>query len=226
MYSVLHLAQDVVLFGLNATLPEARKMVAGRGMKLPPYPLLDQYVTRTGIQGLLANEFLVHPEKDGVFQKGRDIRDSILAFNPAFRDSTLVLTIRASDVPYEALGRRGIGMLVEPLDGSDGVMEENDGVVVHAKSIIVFEGMIQTPDAWVPGKPHETTRVPVAVSPEEFEQLPEEEKRWLRRIAGEGIRPLVRGRYMNWSRDHTRDALAYYSPGCSLLKVAGVPLQP
>jgi hypothetical protein len=184
---------------MNARYLDARKAVAEKGMKLPPYPLLDRYkMERAGIANLVADELLAHPEKDGVFRKGWDIKDSITA-----------LTIPASDVPPEAFGRKGAGLFVVPLDGPDGVREENHGVVVHKKSIIVFDRMIQESDKWVPGKPHEITRIPLVVSWEEFDRLPEDERRWLYRIAGEGVRPLIRV-FKGWGIKDKQSVKAFY----------------
>jgi hypothetical protein len=124
-----------------------------------------------------ADELLAHPEKDGVFQSGRDVKDALTG-----------MILPASYVPKEAIGRKGIGLFVVPED----VRREHDKVIVHAQSIVVLDDITQTSGEWVPGKPHEITRIPLVVSAEEFERLPGEEKRWLWRITGEGVRPLVR----------------------------------
>lgn len=175
--------REIVKLGTANSYPQARKMAAERGMELAPYLLVDRHVAKVG-GVLVAKELLAHPEKNGVFQKGRDINDSITN-----------LSIPASEVPKDAFGRTGTGMLVVPRNGNKGLEPSKGRIYIHPSSIVVFTGMIQTPNEWVPGKPHETLGVPVAISPEEFARLSEEEKRWFLRIAGEGVRPLVRGDY-------------------------------
>ncbi|HNT60456.1 MAG TPA: hypothetical protein PKJ97_00580, partial [Candidatus Bilamarchaeaceae archaeon] len=116
------------------------------------------------------------PEKNGVFQGGKDVKDALTG-----------MILPASHVPKEAVGRKGVGLFVVPED----VGEENGKVIVHAQSVIVLDGITQVSDKWVPGKPHDIARIPLVVSAEKFGRLPEDEKRWLYRIAGEGVRPLV-----------------------------------
>ena len=198
--------REIVQLGMDAHCLQARKEVSARGMRLPPHPLLDAYVQKTRVFGLWADELLAHPAKDGVFQQGKDVKDSLTGW-----------ILPASYVPKEAAGRKGVGLFVVPED----VREEGGKVVVHAQSVVVLDGMIQISDKWVAGKPHEITRIPLVVSPEEFERLPEEEKRWLYRIAGEGVKPLVRGGGNYWSRDGRR----YVNAGCgpdNAFGVAGV----
>ena len=205
MNSKTHI-REIVQFGMDARYLQARKEVATKGMRLPPHPLLDRYVIRNRVRdGLLADELLAHPEKDCVFQKGRDVRDSLSGW-----------IIPARYVPEEALGRQGVGLFVVPKE-----VEENGKVVIHPKSVIVLDGMIQVSDEWVPGKPHEITRIPLVISPEEFERLPYDEKRWFYRIAGEGVRLLVRGDYNSWIRSGRRYVDASCGPDIAF-GVAGV----
>jgi len=182
----------IVELGINVPYLQARKMVAKRGMKLPSYPLIDAYARRPRGYDLWADELLAHPPLDWVFQSGKDVKDSITGW-----------ILPASYVPKEALGRWGVGLFIVPED----VREEGGKVIVHAQSVVVLNGMIQISDTLVAGKPHEITRIPLIVSLEEFERLPEDEKRWLYRIAGEGVRPLVRG---GWGRFDWRNVEAGY----------------
>ena len=172
--------REIVQLGMDACYLDARKAVAERKMRLPPHPLLDAYVQKNGVYVFWADELLVHPEKGGVFQSGKDVQDSLTGW-----------ILPASYMPKEAVGRKEVGLYVVPED----VGEERGKVIVHAQSVIVLDGITQVSDKWVAGKPHDITRIPLVVSSEEFERLPEEEKRWLYRIAGEGVRPLVRGWY-------------------------------
>lgn len=210
-------AMQIVLLGKTAaSYPKARKIAEKRGMRLPPYPLLERYVLRAKRGGFVANELLAHPEKDGVFKKGRDIMDSMAD-----------LAIPASEVPPWAFGRRGIGLVVVPKDGEDGLEASKWRVWVHPQSIVVFNRMIQTSGQWVPGKPHTITGIPVAVSPKEFERLPEDMKRWLYRIAGEGVRPLVCGYEDDLVRLDGQYVDTYFGVRVDdAFAVAGIPIQP
>lgn len=199
--------REIVQLGKDARYLDARKAVAERKMRLPPHPLLDAYVQRNRVYGFWADELLAHPVKDGVFQSGKDVVDALTG-----------MILPASYVPKEAVGRKGVALVVVPED----VREERGKVIAHAQSVIVLDGLTQESDKWVPGKPHEITRIPLVVSAEEFERLPEEEKRWLYRIAGEGVRPLVRGYYSNnWLRVVRRNVYAYCGADCAF-GVAGV----
>jgi len=191
------LTREIVRLGTDAPYLIARRQVAEKKMRLPPHPLLDAYVQRNAVGGHWADELLAHPEKNGVFQSGRDVKDSRTGW-----------ILPASYVPSEALGRKSVGLFVVPED----VREESGNVIVHARSIVVLDGMIQE-SGWVPGKPHELTRIPLVVSPEEFACLPEEDKRWLYRIVGEGVQPIVRGDfdYVGWDSSYVRRYVNTYS---------------
>ncbi|MEW5996833.1 MAG: hypothetical protein AB1657_04530 [Candidatus Micrarchaeota archaeon] len=129
----------------------------------------------------MAKELLAHPEKDGVFQRGRDIRDSLSD-----------LSIPASEVPPQAFGRKGIGMLVVPRDGEEGLEASKGRTYVHPQPIAIFNGMVQTSGRWVYGcMPHGNLGFPVAMSI--YDTCAEDTKRSLLRTAGEGIRPVKCG---------------------------------
>ena len=198
--------REIVQLGMDACYLDARKAVAERKMRLPPHPLLDAYVQKNGVYGFWADELLVHPEKGGVFQSGKDVQDSLTGW-----------ILPASYMPKEAVGRKEVGLYVVPED----VGEERGKVIVHAQSVIVLDGITQVSDKWVAGKPHDITRIPLVVSSEEFERLPEEEKRWLYRIAGEGVRPLVRGAVNDWYGNNMGCVYADFGPGIAF-GVAGV----
>jgi len=200
---------QITELGLTArSYPEARAKAAKKGMELPSYKLLDRHFLKNFGSGI-AKELLAHPEKGGVSQQDRDINDSITN-----------LSIPASEVPRRAFGREGIGMVVVPKDGADGMETSGGRTWVHPQSIVVFNRMIQASHEWVPGKMHRSLGIPVAVSEEEFERLPEEEKRWLCRIAGEGVRPLVRV-VDGLIRNGRRLVVAFYG-AVSAFGVAGV----
>lgn len=199
--------REIVQLGTDARYLDARKAVAKKGMRLPPHPLLDAYVRRNRVYGFWADELLAHPEKGSVFQSGKDVKDALTG-----------MILPASYVPKEAVGREGVGLYIVP----ENVGEEKGKVIVHAQSVIVLDGITQVSDKWAPGKPHEITRIPLVVSPEEFERLPEGEKRWLYRIAGEGVRPLGCDYGWDWNGRRVVDA-GYGLDGA--FGVAGVPIE-
>jgi hypothetical protein len=175
---------QIVPLGKNAGYLEARRLAAERGTKLPSNVLHDDYLVRTGrwkkvreIYPAWALEIIVHPEKDGSFEKGKDVVDSEIGW-----------IVPAKYVPEEAVGRKGVGLLLVPGD-----IEEKDKVVIHpaGEPVILTPFIQENGDG---GKVDEATRVPLAISKELFEQLSVNEKRWLFRMAGVGVRPLARGR--------------------------------
>ncbi len=204
-------SKEIVLLRKDARHLDARKAVAERKMRLPPHPLLDAYVQTNIVHGLWADELLAHPVKDGVFQSGKDVVDALTG-----------MILPASYMPKKAVGRKDVGLFIVPED----VREERGKVIVHAQSVIVLEGITQVSDQWVPGKPDVVTKIPLVVSEEEFKRLPEEERRWLYRIAGEGVRPLVRGHYYGdcdaWIRYDKRYVYAGFGQDVAF-GVAGLP---
>lgn len=84
---------------------------------------------------------------------------------------------------------KGIGLFIDPKD-----LEESKGkILIHHASIKVLSGFIQRADEWVGGKADAETRIPLTIPSELFEKLSSDEKKWLYRVAGQGVRPLVRG---------------------------------
>lgn len=168
----------IVPLGKNAGYLEARTLAKERGGKLPSNVLHDEYLVRSdkwraisSYYAAWAREVLVYPEKGGRFKEGKDIVDSQTGW-----------ILPASYVPKEAVGRKGVGLFVDPED----VKEENGKVIVHpAGSVIVLSPFIQ--ESGNAGKVDESTRIPLALEADS-----DIDKRWLWRIDGVGVRPLVR----------------------------------
>gem|GEM_PF-1925168 len=213
-------SKEIVRLGMRARYLEARRAVAEKGMRLPPYPLLDRYVQKNKDEnrgGVYADELLAWPEKDGVFRKGKDVKDPSSGW-----------ILPASYVPEEAVDWEGAGLFIVPED----VGGERGKMVVHAKSIIVLDGMIQTSNDWVNGEPHEITRIPLIVSPERFEGLPEEGKRFLHRSERGGLTSLLCGKYdnpqlinLNWGPDTAGEVMGVPATedGVTKLQVEAAP---
>lgn len=183
---------------------EARRMTKDKG-GLPSNVLHDDYLARAGdwedlikIYPAWAKEVLVYPEKGGRFKKGRDVVDS----TEDKKGRRWILP--ASCVPEEATERENVGLFVDP-----GIItEEKDKVVIHSKSAVILSRFIQ--ESGKGGKVDEQTRIPLEVGHELWEKLPGKEKRWLYRIEGVGVRPLVR-EYL-FDRDHWQDIVTSLSP--------------
>jgi hypothetical protein len=183
---------------------EARRITKGKG-GLPSNVLHDNYLTRTSdwedlikIYPAWAREVLVYPESGGLFKKGRDVVDS----QEDKKGRRWILP--ASCVPEEATERENVGLFVDP----EAITEEKDKVVIHSKSTVILSRFIQ--ESGKGGKVDEKTRIPLEVDPELWETLPDKEKRWLYRLEGVGVRPLVR-EYL-FDRDHWQDVVASLGP--------------
>jgi hypothetical protein len=164
---------------------EARKLTRGKG-GLPSNVLHDDYLVRSdkwkGVQKVYpawAREILVYPEKDGLFS-GRDVVDS----NKDGKGRRWILP--ASYIPKEAVGKEGVGLFINPQE----VKEEKGRVVVYPRSVIILHPFIQ--QSCGGGKVDDNTRIPLKVDPELWKDVPVEERRWLLRMDGAGVRPLVR----------------------------------
>ncbi|MEK6981756.1 MAG: hypothetical protein AABX38_02395 [Candidatus Micrarchaeota archaeon] len=180
--------QVIVPTGQDLSWLEARKAVKEKG-GLPSHVLHDDYLVGSekwkelpsGYYAAWAREVLVYPEQSGQFRKGIDVVD--VNKDNAGREWILP----ASSIPEQAIGRAKVGLFIDPEQ-----VEVNDKrVVILPKSVVVLEGFIQ--ESGTAGKVDEKTRVPLEISKELFDNLSDSEKRWLFRISGVGVRPLIRG---------------------------------
>lgn len=144
--------------------------------QLTRYHIITQ---RKGYYPAWAREFLIYPEPNGKFTKGKDVMDT-------YKDKIAGMSwiFPASSVPYEAWERIGIGLFVNPQN----VEVINDKVIVEAdsKAVVILAPFLQKKD-W--GKVDEATRIPLALVPDSdsFDAV-----RYLWRTDGIGVRPLVR----------------------------------
>lgn len=187
--------QIIVPIGRDMPWLEARKAVKDKD-GLPSHVLHDDILVRSdtwkkiiaenpGYYGAWAREVYVYPEKNGAFQKGRDVVD-------AFKDENgRQWVYPGSLIPVEAFEMRTPSLFVDP--GADlKSIEVNDKRVVIAGpiSVTVVNPSIQI--SGQVGKVDESTRIPLYVDEALRNNLTEEKKRWLWRIDGAGVRPLAR----------------------------------
>ncbi len=186
--------QVIIPIGQNLGWLKARESVKDKG-GLPSYVLHDDIkvklwpsLTEPEKEKLnryylaWAREALVYPQKGGRFKKGQDVVDS-------FEDSTgREWVFPASCMPEEAVGRKKVGLFVDPQYVE--VNSKRVVVLAEPKSIVVLTLFIQDGLA---GLVDERTRVPLELAPEVAERLTADKKRWLYRIDGSGVRPLVGG---------------------------------
>lgn len=178
--------QKIIPTGELTGYLEARRSTKNRG-GLPPNRLHTHYLVETnkwkqlpGYYTAWANEILAHPEKDGQFQKGRDVVDSKNGWTvPAYY-------LQKAHEEKEVFGRAGVGLAITPED----IPKEGGKRIVHPKSIVVLHGLPQ--ESGGKGKADETTGIPLQVSEELWNQLSDKEKAWLYRIAGVGVGPVLR----------------------------------
>ncbi len=176
--------------GKDAGYLDAIKLAEGKG-GLPSNVLLDDILMRSDRANELkklreadyfpawAREVLVYPEKNGVFKKGKDIVD-------AYKDGAGRQWIfPCSSIPIEAIGKKGAALFVDPLN----VEVTGSKVIVTAEpeTVIVLNEFLQTA-GW--GKVDKKTKVPLNYA--KVDDLPSDPQRYLWRIDGQGVRPLVR----------------------------------
>ncbi len=230
--------KTLVSLGRDTKYFDARRRVADKGMKLASNVLHDDYLV--GIhewKGIhrwsdmedypaWAREIIVHPEKNGKFRKGADVVDSKTGWvlprsyltNPKFINNDVFmksfnrrmdLGLIAQDLrrvdPRDLIFLERVGLFIDPEDFDT---KNKSRIVVIPASIVLLYPFIQ--ENVEMGKVDEITRIPLALAPEN-----EQEKRWLFRIDGAGVRPLVRGRHL-WGDDNGRIIDSDYRPTCRL----------
>lgn len=185
---------------------EARRLAAEKGGVLPSNVTHDECLISgewKRIEGLYcawAREILVYPKERGFFQAGRDVVDS---------ETGWILPGSYIDSVTRARAR-WLGLLVNP----EYVEEDGNRVIIHPKEFAVIHGLIQ--DSGAMGKieiegAYGSGYIPIRASPEELAHLKEDMKRQFFRIAGVGVRPLVRGDH-GWGGNVWQYVVAGFSP--------------
>jgi hypothetical protein len=232
-----NMAKQLITSKEPVTRVQAHMNAQGKGLRVASNALLDEHImklvpkvnpTPTGRQGKS-----ICPE--GIFgeplNKGQQTSVHALEIlvmpppgkNFAFGD--IQDTITGTLVPYMGilplLGERslfevGIALAVVPAaidycrkTGSHVVLPEKITVLGNAQN-----PFIQKADMWVPGKPEENTKIPLAISSGEFAALSiaaRKELRWLRRPPGQSVRPIVRFSRINLCAKVAIDATGTFS---------------
>jgi len=171
---------------IKAGYLEARRLAADGNLELASNLAHDECLMSQewekigGWYPAWAREIVAHPAKDGTFAMGCDIVDSQTGWVLPW--SEIVRLVQ----PGEIVGE-GVGLFIGPTD----VVEDRGRVVVLPAYIIVLRGFIQENGGL--GKLDAATGIPLAVSPEEYARLPDNEKRRVMRTEGLRVGPVWRG---------------------------------
>jgi len=134
-----------------------------------------------------ADEISAHPEKGGVFLRGRDIVDARTGWVLPFSEA-------ASCAKEEFVNRKRTGLIITPEE----VSSEKGKVIVHPKSIIIIHPRVEV--FGVPGQVDEKTRTPVDIGlgalasqlAKNIDPLPSENLRWQYCFEGETVSAIKR----------------------------------
>jgi len=130
-----------------------------------------------------AREILVYPEPGGKFDKDVDV---INAWGKGKEMQKWIFP--ASQIPDEAIGKEKVGLFVNP--GSVEIRRNEVTILADSDSVVVLSPFIQ--NSWEEGLVDERTRVPLEFDERKREMLPANRKRWLLRVEGQGVTPLIR----------------------------------
>jgi hypothetical protein len=192
---------------------QARRLLAEENMRLPSHALHDDYLVHNGkfreLQGkgyysAWSREIIAYPSKDGVFTEGADVTDWEMRW-----------TLPAAYIPENAIGVKGVGLFIDPLD----TREEGGRVVVIPGTMIILAGLLQT--SGEAGRADPVTRIPLQIDNESLDQLREDEKRWFWRASGMGVQPLLRNDTIEYRRRNVAAGGVRAGP---LFGVGGVPI--
>lgn len=140
----LLLRKKVVYFGFDryGSYLSARDQARSKDMELVGRASLDAFLSvrstirmRTTYSPFWVREFLVYPEQNGVFFKGRDIVDRD-TYHPM-----VAWVLPARYIPEEAIGRHKVGLFVDPKEFES----DADKIVLHPSSVTVLYPFIQKP---------------------------------------------------------------------------------
>lgn len=131
-----------------------------------------------------AREILVYPAKGDMFKKGEDVIDAELD------EKGRKWVFPASFISKNAIGKEKVGLFVDPEDVKVETYKGEPAVIIYPKSIIVLHGFIQV--SGQRGKADKKTKVPLEIATKVAEKLSLLQMRYLYRLDGAGVRPLVR----------------------------------
>lgn len=136
--------------------------------------------------GAWARELLIYPKINGEFKKGQDVIDE-------FRDNKYREWIfPASNIPELAIGRKEVGLFVNPQNIE--IKDKRVIILAESESVIILTPFIQKYGGATAfaGKVDEETRIPLNTNKEEWENLKDDQIRYLYRNKGAGVRPIER----------------------------------
>ncbi len=160
--------------------------------RIVSHTLHDDYLTNNNLwrpyekyYPAWCREWLVYPKKDGVFKPGKDVKDTHELNGERWR-----VIFPASHIPQQAINVKGVGLFIDPTDID--VNTSKRRLIVHTtiQSVITLNGFMQE-DGW--GQADTNTRIPLSVPEDVLNALADNQKRYLWRVDGNGIRPLARG---------------------------------
>ncbi|MEW6035271.1 MAG: hypothetical protein AB1529_01545 [Candidatus Micrarchaeota archaeon] len=173
--------------GLQAPYLGARQLAEERGKKLPPNPLLDDYLVGSerwkGIPDafpLWADELLAYPAVGRAFRRGLDIVDDGTGWSLPWSEAI-------KHVAADLLAAPGAGLFIIPgaFDLSGTAPAVIPQSIILLPSIVPFSGGC--------GLPEKKTRMPLPFPPATNPAaIPEDGIRFLLRIRGAGVRPIMR----------------------------------
>ena len=179
----------IVPTGKEQAWLDARLAMDKEGKRMPSNADYDKVLVGSeawksinGVFPAWTDSALIYPAKNGKFKAGKDVVD-------AFKDDAgNEWVFSAASIPKEAIGKKGVGIHID----HPAIEVRRKTVILSAgpeSTVTVLEDFIQ--ESGTAGKVDEKTRVPLAFS--SVDSLPPEQIRWLYRIDGAGVRPLVRG---------------------------------
>ncbi len=182
---------NLVVLDQKLNYIEAWTTARARNMKIAPHVLHDNYLVMSDLWKTIQNaypvwcrEWLVYPKKDGVFEPNKDVVDTHELDGEKWR-----VIFPASYIPQQALGIKGVGLFVDPSDIA--IYPNLKQLIIHANITppTLLTDFLQKQD-W--GQVGTNTRIPLSVSRDVLDALPDNQKRFLLRIDGDGVRPLAR----------------------------------
>jgi hypothetical protein len=170
---------------------EAWKTAKAQNMRIAPHILHDDCLVMSDLWRTIkqvypawCREWLVYPEMNGVFEPGKDIEDT-----HELNGEKWHVIFPAKYIPLQALSTKGMGLFVDPTGIESDASKKQ--LIVHAnlESIIILNKFLQE-DGW--GQADAITRIPLAVAEDVLNTLADNQKRYLWRVGGNGVRPLAR----------------------------------
>lgn len=186
---------NLVVLDQKLNYIDAWNAATAQNKRLVSHTLHDDYLVMSDLWKTIQDvypawcrEWLVYPEKDGVFELGKDVVDTLVLNNEKWR-----VIFPASRIPPQALSTKGVGLFVDPIHVEADANKKQ--LFLHAnpspvlQSIIILNNFLQE-NGW--GQADANTRIPLSVPKDVLNTLADNQKRYLWRVSGNGVRPLAR----------------------------------